>query len=64
MIELLYKNLCRIVSAMINYPIKQGGPRSGMKLPETTRGFSVSEKGSFSVIAVLKKPKEKNCTGM
>lgn len=51
-------------SATVNYPIKQGGPRSEVKLPEKTRGFSVIEKGSFSVIAVLKKPKEKNCTGI
>ncbi|ESU26936.1 hypothetical protein FSS13T_11080 [Flavobacterium saliperosum S13] len=51
-------------SAVVHYPIKLGGPRSGMKWPEKTRGFSVIEKGSFSVIVVLKKPKEKNCTGM
>lgn len=60
MIELLYKNLCRMVSAIINYPIKQGGPRSEVKLPEKTRGFSVIEKGRVSVLAFFIKPNEKN----
>ncbi len=60
LIELLYKKLCRDFRQKTNYPIKQGGPRSGFRLPEKTMGVSEIEKGGFFVSVILIKSKSKN----
>ena len=51
-------------STEINYPIKQGGPLSGFRLPEKTIGVSEIEKGGFFVSVVFIKSKSKNSSGM